>query len=363
MVVDLSGLLTLKSLSAEHCDFLSDGGEESEADMDAGLLPGPRFSSAKGDARLWPTLRALLFVTGAITFLLLSSLTVNVLQWSQSRAPASPPPPSGPVRHVAHCFAGHVRTMWFPEIYTLYKANVLDALGPNVEHTLYLVSDYSPPPDSHGSPYEHWPKDFFNDSIANFNFAKVVWLNEPHPYADLLGNQCGYAQWRICHALIADTERQRGFVFDRIIRSRPDIAVVRALPTLDQLPVNVSLLPPYYEHAATLPGSYFNVSAHWKSHAWNDPTNDRMGVNDMFAILTRSAADVYFNTAVISGDWTADQVRPYCWNAVDACECRPKVALTIHKVPYEVSPLLIKIRRPFSWCKHYTVTLPFNVIC
>ena len=326
-------------------------------------------------------LRLLLLLTTPLLLLLTASILLNVFLGLRLRhsnpepaspelTAASPPPPPAsvvlPPRRVAHCVAGHARTLWFPEIYTLYKANVLDALGPNVEHTLYLVTDNSGPEFSHGSPYEHWPKEEYDAAIGRFNFSRVVWTHEPHNYSHMMGNACGYSRWRICLALIEETEQQRGFVFDRVIRSRPDLAVVGAIPRYDQLPVNLTLLPPYYEHSGNLPASFVGVTDEWKRGAWGDLTGDGMGVNDLFAILPRSAATVYLNTSEITRSWSDEQVARYCGLALHACECRPKVALRFHEVPYEAAPFQVKIRRSFAWCAHYRggeLGLPTNMFC
>ena len=295
--------------------------------------------------------------------LLPTSLALVPLPW---RSPDARP-------RVAHCFMGHARTMWFPEIAEYYRRNVLSPMD-DAEHDLFLIAGYEPS-SSHGRELESWSKDKYSRALAELAFKRVVWLNEAHNYS-LPEHDCPYGYWSICDSLVREHEREGGFSYRHVIRTRPDTLVLSRFPRASELPMDVVGLPPYWECAGNMgeklsdsgsSSAFHTVSDKgWARGAWCEDADtarsnrSQYGLNDLFAVLPRPYASVYLNTA--AHRWNESMREASCGRRHNDCECNIKVSLSAYRVLYEAWPIFVKIRRSFQMCEAGEWNR-FNTVC
>lgn len=132
---------------------------------------------------------------------------------------------------------GDARTLWYPEVYQNYRSNVVDALDTDQE--LFLITSNGTTHHDEDLSSLTTPKSRYNEAISYLNFTAVIWMDEMKKVKLVDEQFCPqYNRWPLCVELVERREREisDGFQFTHILRSRPDLVMLKKLPPYDDLP-------------------------------------------------------------------------------------------------------------------------------
>ncbi|UJR11921.1 hypothetical protein I4U23_016099 [Adineta vaga] len=230
---------------------------------------------------------------------------------------------------------GIPRTLYKEEVYVAYRRQALNNLPGDLFLILQLTDKIE---DVHGTTVNTSQPERYEKAIKYLSPRKLEWIAiDDHLGAieDISGN----AKWKRCLDHIEQAEKENGFQYDFIVRTRPDIFIAKDLPTEDLLPQDRVLINPYYE--------YIEPPCKKKDY----------GLPDLFAILPRKLADPYLRVA-----FTPNLPRHVCGAGYSHQECPIRAVLYKYNITFELWPFIVKIMRPTQFC-HRNAWNHFNSWC
>eukprot|EP01050_Picozoa_sp_SAG11_P008695 SAG11_NODE_778_length_7212_cov_4.265392_1_plen_282_part_00 len=231
-----------------------------------------------------PTKRNLLFAVGFSSFLAMAGISALVARGSvgsvqhqaaelnatrqmpnattepvSAATPVPVPVPVEPIQaaqqapaRIAHCIVGEPRTLNFEEVYQNYQQHAISPLGGSSDVFLVLedVGDANSTMNIHGTEVKTTNREVYDKAIKFLNPKMVRWVDStsfPTP-AGAPESPCAsqYLKWHVCHGLISSVEKDENFTYTHVIKSRPDLVILRDLPAASELPQEVLIIP-YYE--------------------------------------------------------------------------------------------------------------------
>ncbi|CAF0964755.1 unnamed protein product [Didymodactylos carnosus] len=150
---------------------------------------------------------------------------------------------------IAHCLTGRPRTLHYDEVFQIYKKVVLD----NVPGDLFAVLEIGQVDDFPGIPLGT-NDTVYKRALTTINPKLTKWLNVTDN-ATALNDPGGYGKWKICMTMIEEEEKMRAMKYEFIVRTRPDLMIIKELPPVEKWPTDRVLVNPYYECLKDLPAS------------------------------------------------------------------------------------------------------------
>jgi hypothetical protein len=261
-----------------------------------------------------------------------------------------------PVQRIAQCMVGSARTLNYYEVHHLYKTNAIDSLRPH-NVTLFIVTDLLA--TSHGIETEPLTKQDYVGALKHLNPEYVEWGDGP--YSGLIApDHCGYSKYFTCAYLVEEYEKKHRMTFDYVIKTRPDLLVLAPFPPIETWPTEDIWINPYYELSFGLE-SKVNLDISNLPQEWRDVVhpsdNENFGISDLFGLIPRKFMNVYFRD-ILRPDLPVD----VCGERRTECECKLKASLAASHVRFQVSPVIVKLRRGFAFCSKSGYN-PFNTVC
>jgi len=223
---------------------------------------------------------------------------------------------------------GDARTLWYPEVYQNYRSNVVDALDTDQE--LFLITSNGTTHHDEDLSSLTTPKSRYNEAISYLNFTAVIWMDEMKKVKLVDEQFCPqYNRWPLCVELVERREREisDGFQFTHILRSRPDLVMLKKLPPYDDLPDDEIGLPPYWECAGEVPVDRKDAGLRWQIQA--NCGGIHSAVSDLFAVIPRKYLRPYLE---VNWEQNLPMVQS-CGGQYVLCECRIKATLDKHNIP------------------------------
>eukprot|EP00187_Rhodella_violacea_P009585 CAMPEP_0174899866 /NCGR_PEP_ID=MMETSP0167-20121228/28970_1 /TAXON_ID=38298 /ORGANISM="Rhodella maculata, Strain CCMP736" /LENGTH=300 /DNA_ID=CAMNT_0016141021 /DNA_START=43 /DNA_END=942 /DNA_ORIENTATION=+ len=139
------------------------------------------------------------------------SWNLTFLEEDPPEIPAGPPPEL----HVAHCFAGQLRSLYLRSVYTSYKESVVDSL--EAPSKLFFVA--SGPEQNPGR---------YRQAFTYLDPFAVVYVSKEQIISSNLKspsfpNQYQITKYAICFELVRRYETLLGSLFSHVIITRPDV--------------------------------------------------------------------------------------------------------------------------------------------
>ncbi|UJR11920.1 hypothetical protein I4U23_016098 [Adineta vaga] len=245
---------------------------------------------------------------------------------------------------------GIPRTLYKEEVYVAYRRQALN----NLPGDLFLILQLPDKAEKvHGVEITVNHRDSYESAIKYLSPKRLQWI----PISDNIGVKddiTGYAKWKRCLDHIEQAEKENGFQYDFIVRTRPDIFIAKDLPTEDLLPHDRVLINPYYECLLDdIPPGY---TKKWSDHQ-SPCDNKNYGLSDFFTILPRKFANIFLNISYIP-----DLPRHICGSRSSHPECGVRAILFKYNITFELWPFVVKIMRPTQFC-HNRVWNHFNSWC
>ncbi|CAF1194846.1 unnamed protein product [Didymodactylos carnosus] len=155
---------------------------------------------------------------------------------------------------------GEPRTLYYDEVFQTYKKVVLDNFPGDVLAVLQMGGSDK----LHGIEVLKPDETTYKRALATINPIRIRWLNptswlNPLKWTNNLNMRYdpgGYKKWKICMTMIEEEEKRRGMKYEFVVRTRPDLMIVKELPPLERWPTDRVLVSPYYECLQDLPPSY-----------------------------------------------------------------------------------------------------------
>jgi len=261
-----------------------------------------------------------------------------------------------PVR-IAHCFVGGARTLYLPETYQLYAKQVLHPI--QAQHDIFMVMDLEQ--GLKGAKTIQMNRTHYDRALAYLKPIRVVWVEDAPPFSGEFDPSDFYYKWSVCAKLFETVELLNGTRYDYVIKTRPDLIVLRELPPMNKWPQDKVWINPYYEYAGDIPEELELTTELFRTtstNGYSDP--NEMPISDIFGIVPRKYASIYFN--VVRND--EHICRRFCGNREGMLECRLKTSLGLANVSYEIAPVVVKIRRSFQNCESFSNSVGlFNSLC
>lgn len=264
-------------------------------------------------------------------------------------------------QRVAHCISGAARTFWMPETHMLYKSNVIDRLAG--EHHVFMALSLDI--NSHGATMETWNVSKYQEAIDYLEPKQVWWRGDdlnlvgtPDEIDNLLlprNEKCGYDLWGYCALMIDKYEKEHNFTFDIVVKSRPDLVVLRPIPPISELLLDRITVNPYYEGAGNLPANTTDYSEEERRTVFG-ANNKNYGRSDLFWIAPRKYGNEMLRVY-------ERPLKSKCGTRRNDCECKPYSNIVDAGIRMDVFPYIVRIRRSYQFCKETGGWNRFNSIC